>query len=310
MSPVNAWPFPHGTKWEKDLQRKLAKYFEEKDYPSLSPSRRYVLRDHADWRKNILLSAVLNYVEEEIRSRSQKNPFPLHKWIHHGLSSQVLLFNLLGPLVVGKQWNISDEILREAGIGFPANIVGAELETEDEHVFKEYRGQPTSIDLCLHTKTGEDVFIEFKFTEKNFGGCSVFANGDCDGKNPANDFSECYLHHIGCTYWDLMRRYGLLTEQMRSDSWCPFSTLYQAYRVILFSLEKRGHFLLLYDSRNPSFVAERINVRRGLFYRVYESLPENVKDRCHSLSTQSVVSILQKHPELDWVDEVVAKYYS
>jgi len=154
-----------------------------------------------------------------------------------------------------------------------------------------------------------NVFIEFKFTEKNFGGCSVFNNGDCDGRNPAKDFSLCYLHHIGRLYWKKMKVHGLLTKQMKNDSQCPFATLYQLYRLILFALEEKGHFLLLYDDRNPSFLVERDNIKRGLFNLVYESLPSKVQDKCHVLSVQSILPILQKHPELDWTNELKGKYF-
>ena len=41
------------------------------------------------------------------------------------------------------------------------------------------------------------LFVESKFVEKDFGGCSVFRNGDCDGRNPVSDPSDCYMHHLG-----------------------------------------------------------------------------------------------------------------
>lgn len=311
---TDTWPFPHGQKWEKDLQRLLAKYFKGKKLKdekfSISLRHSYILAKLSDWHENIILERVWKYIEEQKKERYENvQPFPLHKWIHHGLSSQAFLFNLLGPLVVDKQWHIFDEILHQAGIRLSASITDAKFEVEDPEVFNELRGQPTSIDLCLYTGDIEEVFIEFKFTEKNFGGCSVFGNGDCDGRNPANDFNLCYLHYIGRKYWKLMKKHGLLSKQIRNSLQCPFSTLYQIYRLILFALEKNGHFLLLYDERNPSFLVERDNIKRGLFNLIYESLPSKVRDKCHVLSAQSILPILQKYPELDWTNELKEKYF-
>lgn len=311
---TNTWSFPHGKKWEEDLKRHLAKYFKGKKFKDekfpVSSRHPYILAKHSDWHENIISERVWKYIEEQKKERYENNkPFPLHKWIHHGLSSQAFLFNLLGPLVVDKQWHIFDEILHQAGIPLSSSVTSAEFEVEDRKVFNEQKGQPTSIDICLYTIAEENVFIEFKFTEKNFGGCSVFSDGDCDGKNPADDFDLCYLHYIRRKYWKLMKQHGLLSKQMKRDSQCPFSTLYQLYRLILFALEKNGDFLLLYDERNPSFLIEKDNTKRGLFNRVHESLPSNIQNKCHALSAQSVLPILQKHPELDWTNELKEKYF-
>ncbi len=306
---TNAWPFPHGKEWEVDLRGQLAEYFKDEKFP-ISSRHPYILAKHSDWHKNIILDRVSKYIKEQKEERyKNQQSFPLHKWIHHGLSSQAFLFNLIGPLVVDEQWSIFDEILDKASIQLSTSITNAKFEVEDREVFKELQGQPTSIDLCLYTGDRERVFIEFKFTEKNFGGCSVFGDGDCDGRNPANDFDLCYLHHIGRQYWERMQKHGLLTERMRNDSQCPFSTLYQFYRLILFALEKDGHFLLLYDERNPSFLVERDNMKRGLFNLVYDTLPNKVKGKCHAFSVQSMLPILEKHPELEWTNELKKKYF-
>lgn len=307
---TNSWSFPRGKEWEADLRRQLAEYFKNKKYQVLSPTKGYILAKRSDWHENIIVERVWKYIEDRRKEcYEHKQPFPLHKWIHHGLSSQAFLFNLLGPLVVDKKWHIFDEILHQAGIQLSSSVTNAEFEVEDRDVFNEQQGQPTSIDLCLYTGDIEEVFIEFKFTEKNFGGCSVFNDGDCDGRNPANDFNLCYLHYIGRKYWELMKKHGLLSKQIKRDSQCPFSTFYQLYRLILFALEKNGHFLLLCDERNPSFLVERDNIKRGLLNRVYQSLPHSIQNKCHVLSIQSTVPILQKHPELDWMNELKEKYF-
>lgn len=308
---MKAQPLLRSKKWEEDLRRQIAQYFEDKGKP-VSERYPYIIKKFSDtdWHENIILRRVWQYIEEQNKERyEQAKSFALHKYVHHGLSSQAFLFNLLGPLVIDKQWHVFDEILQQAGIQLSTSIVSAKFEVEDREVFNEQQRQPTSVDLCLYTVANENIFIEFKFTEKNFGGCSKFNDGDCDGRNPANDFGLCYLHHIGRRYWKLMEKHGLLTKQMKRDSQCPFATLYQLYRLILFALEKNGSFLLIYDDRNPSFLVERDNLKRGLFNRVYQSLPKNTQTKCHALSVQSILPILQKHPELDWTNELKQKYF-
>ena len=81
------------------------------------------------------------------------------------------------------------------------------LEYEDRSIFKEDQGQPTSIDLVITSPDDvPEIFIEAKFVEQEFGGCSVFQSGDCDGRNPAVNHELCYLHHIGRQYWSLMQQ--------------------------------------------------------------------------------------------------------
>lgn len=299
-------------KWERDLRRQLSQYFKNQG-KLVSKRYPYIIEKLSDddWHENIILKRVWEYIEEEKKRRHEKNQsFALHKYVHHGLSSQAFLFNLLGPLVRDKQWHIFDEILHQAGVRLSTNITNAKFEVEDRKVFNEQQAQPTSIDLCLYVGDKERVFIESKFTEKNFGGCSIFNDGDCDGRNPAKDFNLCYLHKVEKRrYWELMEKHGLLTNDIKNGLQCPFSTLYQFYRLILFALEKDGHFLLLYDERNPSFLVERDNIKRGLFNLVYELLPSKIQDRCHAFSAQSVLHILQKYSQLDWTDELKEKYF-
>jgi len=295
--------------WQQALARNIAGYYKEKGYAT---SLRYpwVLARRADWHKNIIVPEVWRYIEQQRRERRRKKvSMALHRWLHHGFSSQAFLFNLLGPLIVNEQWHILDEIVREAGIKLVGQISGADFELEDREVFNEARGQPTSVDLCLYTNNEEKVFTEFKFTEKTFGWCSIFNSGNCDGKNPANDFDLCYLHRTDKKYWLLMEKHGLLTEQLKMSLQCPFATLYQLYRIILFALEKNGHFLLLYDERNPCFLTEYDNNTRGLFNVVYEALPAAVREKCHALSVQSLLPILKKHKKLRWTSELEKKYF-
>lgn len=202
-----------------------------------------------------------------------------------------------------------DAIVESAGIPLSGHVVNAKLEEEDRSIFNEGRGQPTSVDLYLQTDEGDTVCAEFKFTENGLGGCSVFEGGDCDGRNPAGDFGLCYLHAIGRTYWLLMEKHRLLTDSLEASSICPFVTLYQAYRILMFALERGAHFLLIHDARNPSFAWTSTSIDRGAFALFYELLPTSAQRRCHRITTQKVVEILERVFPFPTLEEVKAKYF-
>ena len=295
--------------WIRGLRSQLAAYFAARGLP-VSHRYGYILADRDDWRENIIEPRVADFVTRlQTNRQSQGRPFPLHRWIHHGLSSQALLFNLLGPIIVNCQWDVVDRIFQEADIRLKGSVLGVDLEIEDRAVFEEWQGQPTSVDLVCRTDTDEGVYVEFKFTEAEFGGCSVFERGNCDGRNPAANFDLCYLHTLGRRYWPLLEKHSLLTNAVRAESRCPFIDLYQAYRVLLFALEKGGHFLLMYDERNPSFLAQTPRLRRGLFARFEEALPAEARARCHSITHQAMVAILERQGNADWLIEVQEKYF-
>jgi len=262
------------------------------------------------WPLNIIDPEVVAMIRTIMAERrAAGDPFPLHRWIRHGLSSQALLFNLIGPVLLAKRWDVFDAVLESAGIPLSGRVVNAKLEEEDRSVFKEGRGQPTSVDLYLKTDQGDTVCAEFKFTENGFGECSVFERGNCDGRNPAGDFGLCYLHAIGRTYWLLMQKHALVTDSLEANWICPFTTLYQAYRILMFALERGGHFLLIHDERNPSFAWTPTSIDRGVFVLFCELLPTSAQRRCHRITTQKVVQILEQTFPFPTLEEVKAKYF-
>ena len=148
---------------------------------------------------------------EKIKNECEQKgkPFPLHKYLHHGLSSQAMAFNLIGPLITRNDYEPLIQIIQENGIENGKHIDSAIFEYEDRSVFNEDSGQPTSIDIVLtDSKRTPVFFIESKLVEKEFGGCSVFSEGDCNGENPISNKEQCYLHFIGRKYWELMDKYG------------------------------------------------------------------------------------------------------
>jgi hypothetical protein len=229
------WPYTRRSVWVEAQRRIVASYFNKRGVRTSGEG--YILDDRHEWERNLVDATLKDWLLElQKQRRETRRVFPIHKWIHHGLSSQALLINLLGPVIRGKQWLIFDEILKRAGLSLSGRVKNVDLEQEDRNVFNEQSGQPTSFDLACETDTAEKIFVEFKFTEAEFGGCSLFKDGDCDGANAAANHSLCYLHHIDRGYWKAMDRHEL-TGTVLSDTTCPFAELYQAYRELLFALE-------------------------------------------------------------------------
>jgi hypothetical protein len=143
----------------------------------------YCLAKHELWEHNILCRDVIEYIQEERENHLGESPFILHKYVHHGLSSQAMAFNLLGPLIERNDFAPLQAALARIGIAWSGEVFDARFEYEDRDVFNEDVGQPTSIDVFLAGKDNS-LFIEVKLSEKEFGDCSIFAGGDCEGRNP------------------------------------------------------------------------------------------------------------------------------
>lgn len=304
MSETTTWKYPRQKKFEETLRNAAAAWFDKKNFKP-HDTMAYCLDSYDNWTRNIILPRVAEYITKCRTEAKSKNPFPLHKYIHHGLSSQAMVFNLLGPLFEKEDFALLSEILRSNGIT-NTSVRRAEFEFDDREVFKESYGQPTSLDVALFGEDDKPVaFIESKLVEKEFGGCSVFAGGDCAGQNPATNLSECYLHVIGRRYWELMQNHGILS-QIANERICPFTSYYQFFREILFSIERNAPFVLLCDERSAVF---QVSPDRGLIPFLKSFLPDTLKSKIHVLTIQNVVKCIRnsgKHE--DWIGEFEEKY--
>ncbi len=303
------WPSPRYKSFEKGLRIAASNWYVRKGYPS-HPRMAYCLKNWSDWRSNIILDEVSNYIEQfKDNCEKEGKPFPLHKYIHHGLSSQAMAFNLIGPLITRDDYEPIIQLLKRKNLQIAASIASASFEFEDRDVFNEDTGQPTSIDIVLKDQhESPRVFIESKLVEKGFGGCSVFSGGDCNGENPIHNKKQCYLHFIGRRYWDLMDKYGF-SKILENEKQCSFVAYYQFYREVLFSLEKGGVFLLLSDERSPVFHCASDGLERGLLAFLLKNFPKEYLTKVGAISLQELVSVIKgsdKHK--DWIFEFESKY--
>jgi POLQ-like helicase len=264
----------------------------------------HVLASPKDWRHNIILPAVASYIDAEIADAKsgRRCPLALNGQVNNGLSSQAMLFNLVGPLIDRRDLEPLRDAFTEAGIPWPS-AASAAFEIEDRAVFNEQNGQPTSIDMVI-SGNGAPLFIEAKFTEKKFGGCSIFGRGDCDGRNPAADHTLCYLHQHEYRYWQHLGTHGFLAGPSSQGASCVMANDYQFFREILFALHNRGSFVLLHDVRNPLFLGAS-----GALARLTMFVPEDLRDRIKHISVQQIfAAIVASGRHADWTDAFARKY--
>jgi hypothetical protein len=306
---AGAWPFPRYRAYEANMRATATAWFDQKGL-SRDPRYSFVLDRWEHWPQNIILPEVARYIESsKAECERQGKPFPLHKYLHHGLSSQAMAFNLIGPLIVRNDYYPLVEALSAVGVECGKQLHDAVFELEDRAIFNEDSGQPTSIDIALRdTERRPFVFVESKMMESEFGGCTVLGMGDCSGANPLPDKSTCYLHHIGRRYWTLAEKHGV-ADLASKEGLCIMALYYQFFRELLFALEHDGIFVLLYDERSPVFHCEANGVERGLMPMLLKYVPDRHHSKIASISMQRLcrhIGAVDRHQ--DWIGDFRAKY--
>lgn len=266
----------------------------------------YILDTRNNWRYNILLSSVYEYIiNEKEKALKENRPFPIHDYIHNGVSSQAMLFNLLGEVIIKKDLLLLNEIFnfQDLKINNESLLL---FEYCDRETFNELQQQPTSFDFVIKNNEGKNIFLESKFVEMEFGKCSMITSGECDGQNPINEHSLCYLTIKGRNYWKLMRKYDLHIPYKNSQI-CPFVMYYQFFRELIFALENNGYYVILIDKENPAFIKEEFNNLRGLIPTLTKDLNTQIMSCIKVLFIQDVLTIIEKY-KYTWTDEFKKKY--
>jgi hypothetical protein len=306
---AQTWGYPRYRRFVDRVRNAATAWFRSKAMP-VNSKYSYILAEWRDWPKNIILAEVSKYIGDSCESqRTDSLNFPLHKYLHHGLSSQAMLFNLAGPLLVRGDLSPLRTVIERKGLEWPDGGTRAMFEYEDRNIFNEDSGQPTSIDLVIQDALGHPrIFIESKFVEQEFGGCSVFNGGDCDGQNPASNTRMCYLQHIGRKYWPLMQRYGIVNGHIKEDAMCILANHYQFFREAVFAFEHKGIFLLLYDERSPVFYSDGLNGPRGVMPFLVRLLPSELQRHVSYVSVQELIAEIESHVQHEWIGEFKTKY--
>lgn len=306
---ARTWPYPRHKRFVIQLRDAAKEWFARREY-AVNPKYGYRLAEWSDWHRNIIVPEVATYVEQARQERACIGQgFALHDHVHHGLSSQAFLFNLVGPLIVEGDLEPLRHAAESSNLNWPGVSQRVTLEYEDRSVFNEDSGQPTSVDLVIgDPNSPAALFVECKLAETEFGGCSVFGDGDCDGTNPVADFARCYLHHIGRRYWSLLDKHGFLDGPISTDAMCVLGTHYQFFRLALFALERGGVFVLLSDERSPTFYYRGPEGDRGLMPALLRYVPRRLSTRIGQMSVQTVVDAIALSGRHDWIADFRSKY--
>ena len=134
---AKTWPYPRKQQYEDKLRKAATQWFANRDLRT-HPKYSYCLHDRAQWPQNIILPEVVAYIEQQKAQCLGQDPFPLHKYLHHGLSSQAMLFNLVGPLLTRNDLAPLQAAFAAAGIPWPAGAVQLRLEESDRKVLTRY----------------------------------------------------------------------------------------------------------------------------------------------------------------------------
>lgn len=95
---AKTWPYPRQQQLEEMLRQAAIHWFYSHGLHT-HPKYRYCLHDWTQWPQNIILPEVVAYIEQQEAECLGRYPFPVYKYLHHCLSSQAMLFNLVGPLL-------------------------------------------------------------------------------------------------------------------------------------------------------------------------------------------------------------------
>jgi hypothetical protein len=292
--------------YRRRMERAASAHFAERG-ARVSPKASYILESLDVWHENLVRPELARLVTDERARRSGVESFPLHKYAHHGLSSQAMLFNLVLPLFEADDVDALADAFRDAGAPWPGPGAHARLEVTDRAVFAEDGGQPTSFDLCVEGPAGPPLFVEAKLVEREFGGCSMLEAGDCEGENPAGRPDRCPLHRMGRAYWTRLAELGFDTDAMRASPVCLLGPYYQFFREVAFALTRGGHFVLLVHGDNPAFW--RDDGARGLWPFLTRFVPEAFRGRLHRVTLQSAAAAIAatgRHD--DWIGTFRRRY--
>jgi len=286
--------------FKENLKTIASSWFLENGY-KVDINNTHMLHKKEEWRHNIILKEVNEYIEE--------HSINLHKYFHNGLSSQALALNLIGPLKTRRDLSILIDVIYKDRKEKKPLIDDVKFEYEDRTVFNESKQHPTSIDITLFKDKTPKIFIECKLIEDGFGGCSQVPKRCKGDKNPISNFNLCYLHKKAQRkYWILMEEYGFLKE-LKTEKTCIFKEHYQFFREVLFSLKNNGLFVLLSDERNPIFHRNYKRTEIGLMETLLKYIPPKHKNKIISISIQDVVESIKKSGEhQSWIGKFENKY--
>jgi len=194
-----------------------------------------------------------------------------HRWFGSMSSSQALALSVFGNLKYHRLLPLFNGFKCECG----GDFVSEESLVRETMVLEhsvEHLGEPRATSIDVFFSGTPCVAVECKLTESEVGKCSrprlrekapTYQDGFCDSnyRPQMGRHERCPLTKLGVLYWQYIPQ----LFHWRSDEDhmpCPLYRNYQLVRNVLavatgtedIVTAQRGHAVLLYDARNPSFL--------------------------------------------------------
>ena len=83
---------------------------------------------------------------------------------------------------------------------------------------------------------------------------------------------------------------------------------YQFFREFLMALESGGYFVLICDSRSPTFAYHNREITRGLIPFLLSIIPEELHERFRVLYIQEILDEIWATDRHEWVNDFEKKY--
>jgi hypothetical protein len=281
------------------------------------PQRPPVFRpSHRD--QNLILPADNNQLADFVRASLPAGA--RHRWFGSMMSSQALAQSVFGALLGSNRLDLLSRVRAEGGeLAFEGLTQPDEAKLEKEvDWLGEMEGRGTSVDVFFESP-GYRIAVECKLSEREFGACSRPGldedNPDlCDGSYTVQleRRGRCSLTERDIAYWSYIP--AVLGWRDDEDHIpCPARYTYQLVRNLLAALVHegqvrldRGHVVVVYDARNPSFYPS--GPARTVFEQVAEALGDQA-NRLRLVSWQSIISVIAGAEELTYLGSgLQAKY--
>jgi len=223
---------------------------------------------HAD--QNILLSPDVETHGEVISAVPENKK---HRDFRSMKSSQALTQSVFANLIASNNLRVLNDLPTDQCLpAFGIDLGDAEacLEYKVKHL-----REPTSSEIDVFISGAHRIAVECKFTESNFGECSMTKKKkrdggyvrECNGNyaHQRGRETRCALREKKILYWDYAPELFHWTSD-RDISPCPMNFTYQLARNLLAACVTKGrkvdtssaHALIIYDKRNRAFTGNRI----------------------------------------------------
>jgi hypothetical protein len=276
----------------------------------------------AGWKKfNLINRSIAEWLNKNENGQvgNKNNPIKYHSGVNHALSSQVMLFNLVIPMIL--KGDLSPLLKALGENDSSRNNWDPTFEYSDQSILDEDKKSPTSVDLSLECGDGR-ILIEAKHTEREFGGCSVFKNGSCTGENHLLKDGRCIFNGKDSNTGEYEkkyvnpRKYAVLLKKILKREWqnmtlCPMASYSQFYRLVMMGIvkaEANWKLVILHDGQNPVFSTKRENATSNIIDFLKGSMKEEYSSRVVAVPSQEVIEQMKEAGFRNEANHLSARY--